>query len=109
MYQPASWCGGYKGTDNGGSYRDALIVQSLVKNTANSAALSYSNICGQCGVGTTTGNAKACAAVVQATICSKYTIACRCLRLVTHGKATVLEGKVTRVVILSVHRGVYHL
>ena len=26
-----------------------------------------------------------------------------------HGKATVLEGKVTRVVILSVHHGVYQL
>merc|ERR1712117_184703 len=71
QYEPKTYCGGYKGTDNGGSYRDALIVQSLVKNTANSAALSYSNICGQCGVGTTTGNAKACAAVVQATICTK--------------------------------------
>ena len=28
---------------------------------------------------------------------------------IDHGKATVLEGKVTRVVILSVHHGVYQL
>ena len=31
------------------------------------------------------------------------------LAKLAHGKATVLEGKVTRVVILSVHHGVYQL
>ena len=34
---------------------------------------------------------------------------CFVLCRIDHGKATVLEGKVTRVVILSVHHGVYQL
>merc|ERR1712223_1552601 len=69
-----TWCGGYKGSDDGGTQRDALIIQSLsVKDNGN--ALSYSNVCGQCGFAT--GAAAACdaagigAAGKTKTLCTK--------------------------------------
>jgi len=67
-YQPASWCGGYKGTDDGGYNRDAIIIQSLVKQD-NTPLLVQENICGQCGIAT--GAAMACDAAALKTVCTK--------------------------------------
>ena len=52
----------------GGTFRDAIIIQSLVK--ANSDALSYSNVCGQSGFGTAA--ASGAVATVGLTVCCKY-------------------------------------
>jgi len=68
QHAEATYCGGYK-NDGDGKTADALIIQSLVKNTANSDPVGYSNVCGQQGFGTggaadlTTNGAK--------TVCSK--------------------------------------
>ena len=44
-------CGGYAATAMaGGTYRDALLIRSLEKETG--AALGISNICGQSGLST---------------------------------------------------------
>lgn len=48
-------CGGYVTDTGGGDYADAVIIQSLVKNTANSDTLGYSNLCGQSGFSSVAG------------------------------------------------------
>ena len=52
----------------GGLYRDAIIIQSLVK--ANSDALPYSNVCGQSGFDT--ASAAGAVTTVGLTVCCKY-------------------------------------
>merc|ERR1711997_72702 len=71
QYEPLSYCGGYKGTDDGNAQRDAIIIQSLEK--ADGTPAGYSNLCGQCGIAT--GAAADCNAAgvgaQLATLCSK--------------------------------------
>ena len=71
MYAVQAGCGGYAATAMyGGTYRDAIIIQSLVKNTAASGALPYSNVCGQSGFDTAA--ASAAVTTVGQTVCCKY-------------------------------------
>jgi len=70
QYAVQAVCGGYQATAMyGGLYRDAIIIQSLVKVT--SAALPYSNVCGQSGFGTAAASAAVTADDVGLTVCSK--------------------------------------
>ena len=54
-----------------GSLADAILIPSLLKNTAMSMAAGFSNVCGQSGFGTATGPI---AAMAGKTLCCKYKV-----------------------------------
>ena len=61
-------CGGYRATAMaGGTFRDALLIRSLSKETG--AALGISNICGQVGLSTAAATMTVAAAGVK--VCCK--------------------------------------
>ena len=85
-------CGGYT-KDGAGTYKDALLIPSLMKNDFLKTA-GYSNVCGQSGFGTSNDNDGAALSTPK-TVCSKFYIPIICTVAISGLTLICFRQKVT--------------